>query len=108
MDLSKLREKDQTPVRKVADYLSTYDLEVELKGGALRGDKQYGDIDLLVTGPGVRIQGARNGLVVGSPLGDQFQVEYLGGPEGYVDKQIDDRFQIRAGETRIDLCLKRT
>ncbi|MFH1592113.1 MAG: hypothetical protein ABIB47_01965 [Candidatus Woesearchaeota archaeon] len=107
MDLSKLREKDQTPVREVVEYLNLRGLEVELKGSALRGDRQYEDVDLLATGLAVLVKDARNDLVTGTPLGDGYEVEYVGGPECYVNEQIDDRFRIQAGETKIDLSLKR-
>ena len=48
MDLSKLRAEDQTPVGRVADYLTAQGLEVKFVGSALIGDKKYNDVDILV------------------------------------------------------------
>ena len=105
MDLSRLRAEDQTPVGKVADYLTAQGLEVKLVGSALIGDEKYNDVDILVNGPVDLLLRIRNALLLEKPLGDEYNVRHFGGPQGYGGIQKVDRFKIQAGKTSVDLSL---
>ena len=38
--------------------------------------------------------------------GLEYRVQHVGGPTTYVNNQVDERFVIQVGYTKIDLCLK--
>ena len=116
MDTSKLREQDVRYVNEVVKYLTERELEVELGGSALKGDREYNDVDLLAKGDIWAVTDVTSGLMgleartdpfpECSADGSEYHVEHVGGRMSYVDNLVDERFDIQAGDTRIDLCLK--
>ncbi len=117
MDTKKLREQDQPYVAEVVNYLTQKGLAVELAGGATRGDGQYDDVDLLARGSLTQVASAVFGLQKTS-LGEQehfpaksndgleYQVDHIGGPTNYVGNQVEERFDIQIGNTKVDLSFK--
>lgn len=116
MNTSKLREEDVPVVNEVVSYLTERNLDVELAGSALNGDRKYWDVDLLARGNLAAVTDATSGLMgmnartepfhKESPEGSEYHVTHVGGPTRYVNNTVDERFFIRAGKTLVDLCLK--
>lgn len=116
MDTSKLRENDVPYVNEVVGYLTQRQLDVELAGSALNGERTYQDVDLLARGNLEAVTNATSGLMgldartepfpEKSADGLEYQVQHVGGPTMYVNNQVDERFDIQVGNTKIDLCLK--
>lgn len=50
IDKSKFKGKDLGALREITDYLENYGLNVEVRGSASKGDRNYHDIDLFVSG----------------------------------------------------------
>lgn len=117
MDYNLLRELDRPYVRQVVAFLEDRNLEVQLEGSATRGDKQYRDIDLLASGSLDAVMKGIAGLQRDHPLlskpfpesaenGRLYAVQPRGGPFSYVSTLVDYRFEIRVGDTIMDVCLK--
>jgi hypothetical protein len=117
MDVSKLRENDKQYVNEVVDYLRNQGLDVKLAGSAQKGDKQYGDVDLLARGSLNQVASAVFGLQKTSPVesehfpakaidGLEYQINHVGGPTKYVGNKVNERFDIKIRDTKVDLSLK--
>jgi len=116
MNTSKLRENDVLYVNEVISYLQERELDVELAGSALKGDRKYKDVDLLARGSSEAVTDATSGLagfcVRTEPFpkraadGLEYNVRHVSGPKMYVGNTIDERFKIEVGQTKIDLCLQ--
>jgi len=118
MDTSKLRENDVPYVTEVVSYLTDRKLDVELVGSALNGERTYQDVDLIAKGSIEDVTNATSGLMgldartepfqKKSAEGLEYQVQHVSGPTRYVGLNVDERFNIEVGNTRIDLNLKAT
>lgn len=113
MDTSKLKEQDRPYVDQVVQYLAERGLTVELAGSALRGDQEYRDVDLAVTGPREAVGDTISGLFGfsggtspfprRSPDGLEYKVESTGGWQMYINTTVANRIKIKVGETEMDL-----
>ena len=116
MDTSKIRKNDVPYVNEVVGYLQARNLSVEIAGSVLKGNRKYNDIDLLVRGGVTDLANATSGLMgldvrtepfpKKSADGLEYTVTHAGGPTKYLNNQIDERFNITVGNTKIDVCLK--